>query len=249
LLPARETEHPGASPKVDTPGRARQATLGDHRVSTALPVDMPPLEHAPALALLALHGLFWTGMSIARLHAWRRRAGTRSAAMPAAPAEARVARGSRLLVVLHGLGFAVLYAALGRALPHLSAALDGDVAAPFDVRPVAGGAAIVLGGVVAVRAMAVLRSWRLRAALRVDHELTTEGVFAWVRHPIYLALDLLAIGSAIWCPTAGTAIGAALVVLGGDLRARAEEALLVATYGDVYRAYAARTARLVPGLY
>jgi protein-S-isoprenylcysteine O-methyltransferase Ste14 len=212
-----------------------------------MPIDALSLDHLPALALLALHGLFWTALSLARWHAWRTHAPQRHAGD--APAEARVARGSRTLVVLHGIGFAVLYTALGAGLVPLHAAADAGDVGPFDARPLAGGAVIVAGAVIAVRAMAVLRSWRLRAALRADHELTTQGVFAWVRHPIYLALDLLAIGSAIWCPTPGTAIGAALVVLGGDLRSRAEEALLVATYGDVYRAYAARTARLVPGLY
>jgi protein-S-isoprenylcysteine O-methyltransferase Ste14 len=39
------------------------------------------------------------------------------------------------------------------------------------------------------------------------------------------------------------------MVLGSDLRARAEERLLTGTFGETYATYCRRTARFVPGLY
>jgi protein-S-isoprenylcysteine O-methyltransferase Ste14 len=199
------------------------------------------IVEAPLILLVALHALFWTVMSIARLRAWR--ASGSPPIRHADPAE-RSAPASRTLVVVHGVGLTLLYPGLALALR------PGAPAWPLSgAREAIGAAAIVGGAWVAGHAMATLRSWRLRAALAPDHQLTTDGVFAWVRHPIYAALDLLALGTLLWAPHLVTAAAAALVVLGGDLRARAEERLLVAAYGDRYRAYAARTRRILPGLY
>ncbi len=100
-----------------------------------------------------------------------------------------------------------------------------------------------------VRVMMVFRSWRLRAALRADHQLCTEGPFAVVRHPIYTALDVVGVASLLMVPNGLTLGGLVLNVLVGDIRARAEERLLLAAFGDRYAAYMARTRRCIPGLY
>ena len=73
--------------------------------------------------------------------------------------------------------------------------------------------------------------------------------FAWIRNPIYMALNLFAIGTALWCPTAIVGFGALLMLIGSDLRARAEEKLLEQSFGDAYRQYRAHTRRFLPGLY
>jgi protein-S-isoprenylcysteine O-methyltransferase Ste14 len=64
-----------------------------------------------------------------------------------------------------------------------------------------------------------------------------------------MGLNLLALGSAIWVPTAIVWIAFLLMVLGSDLRARAEETLLLRVFGASYREYCARTGRFVPGIY
>jgi protein-S-isoprenylcysteine O-methyltransferase Ste14 len=44
-------------------------------------------------------------------------------------------------------------------------------------------------------------SWRFRAKVDASHQLATGGPFALLRHPIYMGLNLLALGSAVWDPT------------------------------------------------
>lgn len=98
-------------------------------------------------------------------------------------------------------------------------------------------------------AFAVHASWNIQPRLEPDHRLCTSGPYGWVRHPIYLAFNLLGVGSAVWLPTAAVILGAVLIIIGGDLRARAEERVLTATFGDEYRKYMTRVHRALPGVY
>lgn len=98
-------------------------------------------------------------------------------------------------------------------------------------------------------AFAVHRSWNIQPRLEPDHRLCTSGPYGWVRHPIYLAFDLLGVGAAVWVPSAPVILGAVLLIIGGDLRARAEEKVLTATFGDEYRRYMSRVNRALPGVY
>ena len=52
-----------------------------------------------------------------------------------------------------------------------------------------------------VGAASTFRSWRFRATLDKGHQLATGGPFSLLRHPIYMGLNLLALGRAIWVPT------------------------------------------------
>jgi protein-S-isoprenylcysteine O-methyltransferase Ste14 len=76
--------------------------------------------------------------------------------------------------------------------------------------------------------------------------LVTDGLYRWVRHPIYTATLLL-----IWllpvmtANMLGLAIGATVYILVG---ARLEERKLEAEFGDAYRDYKRRTPMLIPGL-
>ena len=53
----------------------------------------------------------------------------------------------------------------------------------------------------------------------------------------------------MWIPTVLTWVAVALMVIGSDVRGRAEEAVLSAAFGDQYREYCARTKRFLPGVY
>jgi protein-S-isoprenylcysteine O-methyltransferase Ste14 len=62
-------------------------------------------------------------------------------------------------------------------------------------------------------------------------------------------MDLLALGSGLWAPTATVALGVVLMALTGDLRARTEERLLCDTFGQAYETYLRQARRFVPGIY
>ena len=76
-----------------------------------------------------------------------------------------------------------------------------------------------------------------------------DHALALVHHPIHAGLNLLALGSAIWVPTPTLWIAVGLMVIGSDLRGRAEERLLASAFGQRYRDYCHRTRRFVPGIY
>ncbi len=150
---------------------------------------------------------------------------------------------SGAVLVFHALAFAVMYGGVGMGVFG-----SGAAAASAGQRWV-GALFIAAAAGTAGAALAVMRSWRLQAALDTGHELATGGVFALVRHPIYLAFDLLALGSALWAPNLLSILGLVLMAVSGDARARAEEKVLLAEFGEAYRRYGERTARFVPGLY
>lgn len=98
-------------------------------------------------------------------------------------------------------------------------------------------------------AIASLRSWRFMASLDPGHELVTSGAFRLVRHPIYCGVNLIALGSGIWAPSFATWSGVVLTVVGSELRARAEEAVLMRAFGEGYIEYCSRSSRFLPGVY
>jgi protein-S-isoprenylcysteine O-methyltransferase Ste14 len=145
------------------------------------------------------------------------------------------------LVAAHTVAVAPLYA--GMAIE------DMKLGGAFPPNLVLGTALILAGSLTARWTLRIFTSWRLRAEVTADHQLTTIGPFRVVRHPIYLAMNLLAAGTVAWFPTPLTITGLLLTILVGDLRARAEEQLLTEVFGDAYRAYSARVKRTIPFLY
>jgi protein-S-isoprenylcysteine O-methyltransferase Ste14 len=93
-------------------------------------------------------------------------------------------------------------------------------------------------------------NWSITLTIREQHRLVTEGVYAAIRHPMYASFWLMALGQALLLPNwiAGPAglVGIAILYF---LRVDAEERMMIETFGDPYRAYMARTKRIVPGLY
>lgn len=76
--------------------------------------------------------------------------------------------------------------------------------------------------------------------------LRTDGPYARVRHPIYSAILLLALGFVVAVGSAWS-LGCALVLLAFFIaKARWEDRLLHAEYGPEWEAWAARTGGLVP---
>jgi protein-S-isoprenylcysteine O-methyltransferase Ste14 len=93
-------------------------------------------------------------------------------------------------------------------------------------------------------------NWSISLELREEHRLITQGVYRGIRHPMYSALLLYAVGQALVIPNwvAGLSNLVAFAVLFA-LRVGAEERMMAEQFGDDYAAYSARTKRLVPGLW
>jgi protein-S-isoprenylcysteine O-methyltransferase Ste14 len=202
------------------------------------------LPSQPSFGIYAAHAAFWCAFVIARLIAQssapeqhdRHESVPRTSTQDSAPH-------SRALVLLHAFAFAILYFGLGNAV------FGGHSVALSHSQTIAALLVIGCGAVLCCWALLYFRSWRFRATVAVGHELATGGPFRLVRHPIYMGLNLLALGSALWIPTPIVWLSFVLVVAGSDLRARSEEALLLRTYGDVYATYCKHTRRFVPGVY
>jgi protein-S-isoprenylcysteine O-methyltransferase Ste14 len=113
------------------------------------------------------------------------------------------------------------------------------------------GAALVLVGIVGALAaqMSMGDSWRIGVDARETTDLVTEGLFAWVRNPIFSFILLTGVGLVALLPTAFSLLALVLTALGIEIQVRAvEEPYLEDTHGDAYREYASRVGRLLPGV-
>ncbi len=94
------------------------------------------------------------------------------------------------------------------------------------------------------------RNWSVSLDLRERHTLVTNGVYAWVRHPMYAGFWLMAVAQVLMLPNwvAGPAglVGFGALFFG---RVGREEAMMTAGFGDEYRSYMRRTARVIPWFY
>ena len=108
----------------------------------------------------------------------------------------------------------------------------------------------VAGAALVLRSRAELGpAWSLVPKADQGTGLVTTGPYRLVRHPIYLAFTLLAMGQAL----AFGSWPAFMIVLSGIVptfawRARAEEKLLSRTFGEGYAVYQQRTKMIIPHL-
>jgi protein-S-isoprenylcysteine O-methyltransferase Ste14 len=91
-------------------------------------------------------------------------------------------------------------------------------------------------------------SWRIGIDRKEKNVLVTCGPYSRVRHPIYLFQFVMLVGATILLPTL-----LALAILAIHLpcvltKAADEEGYLLGLHGEAYRAYLARTGRLLPTL-
>ncbi|HSB89269.1 MAG TPA: methyltransferase, partial [Anaerolineales bacterium] len=120
---------------------------------------------------------------------------------------------------------------------------------PLSVRQLVSWALLIASGVVAVAGARQLRAQGSPATgIEPTTALVTEGIYAQVRHPLYLSLLLLAAG--IWLKdvawgASGWAVAAAAAILA---TAWVEEGELVAQFGEAYRAYRRRVRAFIPGV-
>jgi protein-S-isoprenylcysteine O-methyltransferase Ste14 len=191
-----------------------------------------------------VHAAFWSafGGTLIVLRSLERKGAKPSSPVPLAKEE-KTAPYSRALLAFHMLAFFTMYFGIGYAV------IPGRVPIWFPGQRLLGFIVIALGAALMVWARVHFRSWRFRARLDTGHELITGGPFRFLRHPIYMGLNMLALGTALWIPTVLVWTAFVLMVIGSDLRARAEESLLDKAFGSVYHEYCTRTRRFLPGIY
>jgi protein-S-isoprenylcysteine O-methyltransferase Ste14 len=91
------------------------------------------------------------------------------------------------------------------------------------------------------------KQWRFEAALSEDHELVQTGPYRWIRHPIYASMlgMLLATGFAwTWWPM--QLAGLIFLLIGTEIRVRAEDRLLSERFGESFAAYRERVPAYIP---
>ena len=151
------------------------------------------------------------------------------------------------------LGLAAATAGLG-AVPGLYVATGFPAWADYPARTWA----VILGAIVYAGALWLFwrshkdlgRNWSITLQIRDQHQLVSKGVYGSIRHPMYTSFWLMAAGQALLLPNwvAGLAgfVGFSVLFF---LRVGKEERMMIETFGDEYRAYMARTKRIIPHLY
>jgi protein-S-isoprenylcysteine O-methyltransferase Ste14 len=149
-----------------------------------------------------------------------------------------------LLISLTGLGLIpLLYVAAG--VPRF---------ADYPFRPgQAWAGALAAAGALALFLLthrALGRNWSVTLELREKHRLITSGIYRRLRHPMYTAFWLWAVAQALLLPNwvAGLSglIGFGTLYF---LRVGEEERMMIEAFGDEYRAYMARTDRVLPWIH
>lgn len=91
------------------------------------------------------------------------------------------------------------------------------------------------------------KNWSVTLEIRNEHKLVTDGLYRYVRHPMYLSFWLWA--AAQFCLLPNVIAGAAGLVGVGILyfsRVRHEEAMMRDAFGASYDEYARNTGRIIP---
>ncbi len=91
------------------------------------------------------------------------------------------------------------------------------------------------------------KNWTVTPNIREEHKLVTRGVYRYIRHPMYAAHWLWAIAQVLllqnWIAGLSMLVSFALLYA---LRVPREEEMMLARFGDEYRAYMQQTGRVLP---
>jgi len=93
------------------------------------------------------------------------------------------------------------------------------------------------------------QNWSVSLEIREGHQLVTQGVYRYIRHPMYASIWLWGIAQAMLLQTwlAGWSVLPVFAAM-YFLRTPREEQMMCDTFGDQYREYMRRTGRVVPRL-
>jgi protein-S-isoprenylcysteine O-methyltransferase Ste14 len=146
------------------------------------------------------------------------------------------------ILALELLGFALLF------LDHTGIEfLDRHIVQQSDALALLGVVLTWIGIGIAVWARYHLgQYWSARVTLKEGHQLIRTGPYAHFRHPIYSGLDLAALGGVVAIGEVRSVLGLLLIILGYWIKARTEERMLSAQFGDQFREHCRHTGFLLP---
>lgn len=113
------------------------------------------------------------------------------------------------------------------------------------------GAVFAVGGIIAtlVAQRAMGASWRIGVDQAESTALVTNGLFAYVRNPIFTAMIATGAGLAVLAPNVLAVVAFVALVAAIEIQVRVvEEPYLLRTHGEGYSEYTSRSGRFVPGL-
>jgi len=97
--------------------------------------------------------------------------------------------------------------------------------------------------------LALGKQYSPEVTIQKDHRLITSGPFRWIRHPRYLGVILLALGVSLafrsWIGLAAAPFLIGMLLL----RIHDEEELLGREFGEEWKIYCRKSARLLPGIW
>ena len=102
---------------------------------------------------------------------------------------------------------------------------------------------VILGGFILLSS-----AWTVLFKAQQTGTLATMGVYAYVRHPQYLAFIVIMFGFLLQWPTLPTLVMFPILVVVYMRLARREEREMRAEFGEAWDRYAARTPRFIPNL-
>lgn len=145
---------------------------------------------------------------------------------------------------------AAIVRSLGLLAAHVSAIYEFSQQEPLAWLSLIGIGLMILGLIVNRMAISALGKFWDKLVIKEDHHLITEGIYAYIRHPIYTSYILLFMGYVVLfqAPISAMLFAVVLSIWYGS-RISLEEAMLIEKFGDAYRQYSAKTKRLIPFLY
>ncbi len=92
-------------------------------------------------------------------------------------------------------------------------------------------------------------NWSSDVVIKENHELIEHGPYAYVRHPIYSGVLLMALGAAIFSGRVGAFVIFAVVSFGFWFKSSQEEQLLIKHFPEEYPNYQKRVRAFIPGIF
>lgn len=111
-------------------------------------------------------------------------------------------------------------------------------------------ALFVVGMIIAFVAVFTLRRFYYSTlVITEDHQLITNGIYRFTRHPIYLGVTIAIIGIPVFVSSLFGLLIMFLLIPIILYRIKMEERLLTEEFGDAYRRYQETTSKLIPFIY